>query len=195
MPLTENKELRLGLKKGSQLSFTQIYGLYAHKAFLLSFKYLRNKELAEDAVQNAFIKLWNIRKTIDETRPLNCLLFHILRNDLLNTLRKLKHRAVFIEQCFETLPLADENHEESYDEACQEHFQGAIEQLSPRRKEIFMLKLSGKYSNEEIARKLHLSINTVKFQYSQSLKQIKNIIGNFMFMIITVSTLSLLFLY
>ena len=58
-----------------------------------------------------------------------------------------------------------------------------------------MLKLSGKYSNEEIARKLHLSINTVKFQYSQSLKQIKNIIGNFMFMIITVSTLSLLFLY
>ena len=99
MPMIEDKELRIGLKKGSQLCFTHIYGLYAHKAFLLSFKYLRNKELAEDAVQNAFIKLWNIRETIDETRPINHLLFHILRNDLLNTLRKLKHRAIFVEQC------------------------------------------------------------------------------------------------
>ena len=117
MPMIEDKELRIGLKKGSQLCFTHIYRLYAHKAFLLSFKYLRNKELAEDAVQNAFIKLWNIRETIDETRPINHLLFHILRNDLLNTLRKLKHRAIFVEQCFETLPLADENNEEWYNEA------------------------------------------------------------------------------
>lgn len=192
MPMIEDKELRIGLKKGSQLCFTHIYGLYAHKAFLLSFKYLRNKELAEDAVQNAFIKLWNIRETIDDTRPINHLLFHILRNDLLNTLRKLKHRAIFVEQCFETLPLADENNEEWYNEACQQRFQGAIEQLSPRRKEIFQLKLSGKFSNDEIARKLHLSVNTVKFQYSQSLRQIKAIIGDFMLLIIAVDTLSLL---
>ena len=106
----------------------------------------------------------------------------------------MEHRAIFVEQCFETLPLADENNEEWYNEACQQRFQGAIEQLSPRRKEIFQLKLSGKFSNDEIARKLHLSVNTVKFQYSQSLRQIKAIIGDFMLFIIAVDTLSLLFL-
>ena len=90
----------------------------------------------------------------------------------------MEHRAIFVEQCFETLPLADENNEEWYNEACQQRFQGAIEQLLPRRKEIFQLKLSGKYSNDEIAQKLHLSVNTVKFQYSQSLRQIKAIIGD-----------------
>ena len=32
------------------------------------------------------------------------------------------------------------------------------------------MKVSGKYSNQEIADKLNLSINTIKFQYSQSLE-------------------------
>ena len=52
----------------------------------------------------------------------------------------------------------------------------AIDQLSPQRRKIFSLKISGQYSNQEIADKLHLSVNTVKFQYSQSLKQIKELI-------------------
>ena len=39
------------------------------------------------------------------------------------------------------------------------------------------MKVSGKYSNQEIADKLNLSINTIKFQYSQSLKQIRATVG------------------
>ena len=38
------------------------------------------------------------------------------------------------------------------------------------------MKISGKYSNQEIANRLNLSINTIKFQYSQSLKQIKKLV-------------------
>ena len=49
----------------------------------------------------------------------------------------------------------------------------AMDQLSPQRKKIFSMKMSGKYSNQEIADRLNLSVNTIKFQYSQSLKQIK----------------------
>ena len=38
------------------------------------------------------------------------------------------------------------------------------------------MKLTGKYYNQEIADKLNLSVNTIKFQYSQSLKQIKEVV-------------------
>ena len=47
------------LKNGSQLAFASIYKLYANRAYLLAFKYFGDKYMAEDAVQNAFIKLWN----------------------------------------------------------------------------------------------------------------------------------------
>ena len=55
----------------------------------------------------------------------------------------------------------------------------AIEMLSPQRKKILTMKISGKYSNQEIAEKLNLSVNTIKFQYTQALKQIKTYSRNY----------------
>ena len=115
------------LKQGNQLAFTILYDTYSEQVYRLAFKYLCNKELAEDAVQNLFMKVWIKRPSLDESRPLDLV----------------RH---------------------------------AIEQLSPQRRKIFSLKISGKYSNQEIADKLNLSVNTIKFQYSQSLKQIKEIV-------------------
>lgn len=72
MALCMNDEiLLLQLKRGNQLAFTSIYNKYAREAYVLAFKYLGSKELAEDAVQNLFLKIWNIREEIDETRPFN----------------------------------------------------------------------------------------------------------------------------
>ena len=135
------------LKQGNQLAFTILYDTYSEQVYRLAFKYLCNKELAEDAVQNLFMKVWIKRTSLDESRPLNHFLFTVLKNDLLTILRDPKDLV-----------------------------RHAIEQLSPQRRKIFSLKISGKYSNQEIADKLNLSVNTIKFQYSQSLKQIKEIV-------------------
>ena len=40
------------LKQGNQLAFTILYDTYSEQVYRLAFKYLCNKELAEDAVQN-----------------------------------------------------------------------------------------------------------------------------------------------
>ena len=65
---------------------------------------------------------------------------------------------------------------QEFDQEQVEMIRSAVEQLSPQRKKIFSMKISGKYSNQEIANRLNLSINTIKFQYSQSLKQIKKLV-------------------
>ena len=134
------------LKQGNQLAFTILYDTYSEQVYRLAFKYLCNKELAEDAVQNLFMKVWIKRTSLDESRPLNHFLFTVLKND------------------------------EDMDKEQLDLVRHAIEQLSPQRRKIFSLKISGKYSNQEIADKLNLSVNTIKFQYSQSLKQIKEIV-------------------
>ena len=78
------------LKKGNQLAFTTLYKKYGAQAFALSFKYLCSKELAEDAVQNLFMKIWIKREELEEGRPINRFLFTVLKNDLLNILRDSK---------------------------------------------------------------------------------------------------------
>ncbi len=166
------------LKLGNQLAFTNLYKMYAAQTFALSFKYLCNKELAEDAVQNLFMKIWLNREKLEEGRPINYFLFTVLKNDLLNILRDSKSNIFVLDDCLEMLNYLDgeDTDAQEFDQEQVEMMHSAVEQLSPQRKKIFSMKISGKYSNQEIAEKLNLSINTIKFQYSQSLKQIKKLV-------------------
>lgn len=170
--------LTIQLKQGNQLAFTILYNTYSEQAYRLAFKYLCNKELAEDAVQNLFMKVWTKRASLDENRPLNHFLFTILKNDLLNILRDSKNNIFVLDDCLELLERIDGDNQENddIDKEQLDLIRHAIDQLSPQRRKIFSLKVSGKYTNQEIADKLHLSVNTIKFQYSQSLKQIKEFI-------------------
>ena len=79
--------LTIQLKQGNQLAFTILYNTYSDQAYRLAFKYLCNKELAEDAVQNLFMKIWTKRDCLDERRPLNHFLFRVFKNDIFNILR------------------------------------------------------------------------------------------------------------
>ena len=182
----EAQALVKALKEGNQLAFSIVYKTYASQNFSLAFKYLLNKELAEDAVQNLFLKLWLKKEEIDETKPINRYLFTMLKNDLLNTLRDSKKNIYLLEDCLSmVLELEDNSQNENLKQEQMNIIQQALEQLSPQRRKVFEMKVSGKYSNQEIADKLNLSINTIKFQYSQSLKQIRATVGE----------LSLLLLY
>ena len=83
-----------------------------------------------------------------------------------------------MDDCLEILNYLDgeDTDSQEFDQEQVEMIRSAVEQLSPQRKKIFSMKISGKYSNQEIANRLNLSINTIKFQYSQSLKQIKKLV-------------------
>ena len=182
----EAQALVKALKEGNQLAFSILYKTYAAQTFSLAFKYLLNKELAEDAGQTLFLKLWLKKEEIDETKPINRYLFTMLKNDLLNTLRDSKKNIYLLEDCLSmVLELEDNSQNENLKQEQMNIIQQALEQLSPQRRKVFEMKVSGKYSNQEIADKLNLSINTIKFQYSQSLKQIRATVGE----------LSLLLLY
>ena len=182
----EAQALVKALKEGNQLAFSIVYKTYAAQTFSLAFKYLLNKELAEDAVQNLFLKLWLKKEEIDETKPINRYLFTMLKNDLLNTLRDSKKNIYLLEDCLSmVLELEDNSQNENLKQEQMNIIQQALEQLSPQRRKVFEMKVSGEYSNQEVADKLNLSINTIKFQYSQSLKQIRATVGE----------LSLLLLY
>ena len=172
----EAQALVKALKEGNQLAFSIVYKTYAAQTF----------SLAEDAVQNLFLKLWLKKEEIDETKPINRYLFTMLKNDLLNTLRDSKKNIYLLEDCLSmVLELEDNSQNENLKQEQMNIIQQALEQLSPQRRKVFEMKVSGKYSNQEIADKLNLSINTIKFQYSQSLKQIRATVGE----------LSLLLLY
>ena len=175
--MSDEKTLIRQLKANSQLAFTSLYKTYSRDVYTLAFKYLCNRQLAEDTVQNVFFKIWEKRHGIDEDRPFNRYLFTILKNDLLNTLRNQDKEIFRVADYIESLQAPESSLKDKIAEEQQiELIKKAIEQLSPQKKLVFTMKMSGQYSNQEIADKLNLSVNTIKFQYSQALKEIKNIV-------------------
>ena len=54
----EDEYLLSLLRQGSQDAFTQIYNKYYSLLYSLSFRYLQVREVAEDVVQQVYLRLW-----------------------------------------------------------------------------------------------------------------------------------------
>src|SRR5690625_1723064 len=106
-------ELGLKIRRGNEEAFRQIYDRYHIQMFYIARKYVKSTELAEDAVQETFIKFWNKRHSLDETQSLSGYLFTILRNHLINMLRDQKKGIISIPEVHRALiPVLNSTEEE-----------------------------------------------------------------------------------
>lgn len=82
------------IKAGDELAYEQIYTNYHKSLYGMAVKWLKNRTLAKDAVQNVYLKLWNYRTKLDHDRAdsLKPLLTTFLRNEVLNIIRNRKKR-------------------------------------------------------------------------------------------------------
>ncbi len=80
----EEKKLISELKEGSEKAFRKIYLKYHKELYKLALRYLRKTELAEDAVHDIFVKMWDYRDQLDTSGSLSGFLFTALENHVLN---------------------------------------------------------------------------------------------------------------
>ncbi len=69
--LSENnteREMVNALKTGKQESITRIYNLYAPALMGIIFRIVKHRELAEDALQETFVKIWKSANQYQETK-------------------------------------------------------------------------------------------------------------------------------
>lgn len=150
--------------------FRKIYSDHYKIVFTIAYKFLKDKFLAEDAIQEVFLKLWKCKDEIDIHRNLRSYIVTITRNYLLNMLRNTKAE---LEKRIASASAASEKNESDTDFSVGwklhlTEFQQCLRNMSPRKREIFSMKILEGFSNEEIAYSLGISVNTVKFQYSDA---------------------------
>jgi RNA polymerase sigma-70 factor (family 1) len=174
---TDEIELARLIKGGNQLAFATIFDRYNRQLYTLAFRYIKNREMAEDAVQHVFVNFWLNREKIDENRNIRSLLFTSIKNHTLNVLRNHKKD---IERNYEILLEQEVDCDifEVHDDHVQMStlIEKAVETLSPHRRQIFYYKIMEGNSNQKIADKMGISVNTVKTQYYHILKEIREFI-------------------
>lgn len=171
----EDHVLFLLIKKRDREAFTVIYQKYHTYLYALSIRYLKNKDLAEDAVQHVFVKLWDKAEDIKIEINLKNFLYTMTKNYILNQFRNNKE-VISISYISEQSEISDEDEFfKLMDEVeMNEILRKGIESLPPQKREVCNYKISGNITNQEIADKMGISINTVKSHYQESIKTLRN---------------------
>lgn len=174
----EEKKLIRQLKEDDETAFRKIYLAYHKELYTVAGKYLRNKELAEDAVHDVFVKLWDNRRKLEKTGSLSGFLFTALENHVINMIntrrRKLKKKAKISQEKDEEKKASD--HVIPFSEY-QQIYEEAIKKLPQARREVFELRMKEGLTNQEVAEIREISINTVKSHFYKASKFIREYVS------------------
>jgi len=172
-------ELGKNIRNGNENAFREIYDRYHAQLYYIAKKYVKNGSMAEDAVQDIFVKLWEKRHTINESKSIKGLLFTMLRNHVLNMLRDRKKEIMSMAEVDEELlPCKNQTEDEMLYKEYHYILDKGMAELSDRKREVFELRTLKGHSNSEVAKLLKINIRTVKTHYYLSSKFIRTYLKN-----------------
>ena len=138
---------------------------YASSLFCVAFSVLRNQQDAEDAVQEAFLRVLRHRETLGEIRDHRVWLVRIVWNIVLDRKRRAKTRPETddIADLARVMPATGLSAEQRA-AALQHHAQvlGCVEQLPAREREVLLLSAFEELSSVEIAAVLGVTESSVR---------------------------------
>ena len=153
-------------REGDPDAFGALVERYKRHAFAHALAIVGSREDALDLSQEAFVRAYRARHTLDPTRSFGAWLYQIVRRVCLNFLRDSKTRARLLEAqggwLIERAQHAQIDPSESAERAdTRRRISAAIERLPPHEREVLVLKEFEELKYREIAERLEVPIGTV----------------------------------
>ena len=187
-------ELILSLQKGKKFAFEAVYSDFFGVIYHLSLQYLHDEKVAEEIVQDSFMKLWEIRETLNDRFNIRNFLYTITKNNCLNYLRNqktaLKHQEnlKYLEMQFNYEALEKMGSFVEFEELRLKIDQ-AIASLPDELRETFLLSRFDELQYKDIAEKLSVSIKTVEARMTRSLKILRQELKDYLPIICLITNL------
>lgn len=179
--LKTDAELVQLIVSGNRFAFDQLFLRYYEPMFRLAYKYFQSHELAGEAVQEVFFKMWQKRSDLDAQRSVKGLLFRSLRNHILNMIRSENRRNISGEEPLDhECCIQEDTTQKITEKEIVQLVRRCMSSMSDRKKEVVELRLLQGYSNQEVADRYKVSVTTVKSHYYHALKLIKTELKKFL---------------
>lgn len=160
--LPEKELLRL-LHCGDMQAFDLLYHRYSPTIYANILKFMRDETVAEDLLQDVFVRIWENRLRIDPEQSFAAFLFTCSRNITFNFKRRLKLEMESAVRLAQAAPEGENTIDRVLEsKEAQAWVEQLLDKLPQQRQKIFRLsKLEGK-SYQEIAEELGISVATVR---------------------------------
>lgn len=151
------------LAEDSEQALRLLYNRYHSRIYRLSLRYLKSPALAQEIVQDVFLKLWFERKNMRVDLPVEAWLITVAKNKLINQFKKMANEKTAMESY--TL-----HADQSVSEAEQKLLKGELENrvqelvnaLPPMQQQVYQYAKVEGLSYSDTAARLNISALTVK---------------------------------
>ena len=161
--------------KGDTGSFSQLVERYSHLAFSLSMKLLNQREDAEEAAQDSFVKAYNSLSSFQSSSTFKTWFFRIVYNTSISKLRTRKNFEVKLEDV--KITDSEINYTENAigqlnSEDRQKYLQIGLERLAPDERVLLNMYYYDDFSMDEISSITGLTESNVKVKIHRSRKRL-----------------------
>jgi RNA polymerase sigma factor (sigma-70 family) len=155
--------------------FNNLVYSISRKLYGYAYRILRDKEGSEDAVQEAFVKLWKMNKRLNEYESVEALAVTIVKNYCIDQIRKQKHIEQDDKSSFAVYHDSEPNpHDKLERDETSWLMRRIIDDLPEIYREIIQLRDIEELSYEEIAEKTGQNINTLRVNLSRARKTVRD---------------------
>lgn len=163
-------------KQGKSAAFDTLYNKYASKMKGVAFRYVNDSFIAEDIIQEAFVKVYVKIKEFENTGSFEAWLRRVVVNASINYYHSLKKKQENLTE-FSFSPENESSDELEGDEPYSiEELLEAVNLLPPGYKMVFNLYAIDQYSHKEIAMALKITEGASKSQLFKARGFIKKIL-------------------
>lgn len=166
--------------KGDQAAFERLYAATRAKLFGVVLRILRRNDLAEEVMQEAYIKVWRNAGNFDPAAasPITWMVA-IARNLAIDHVRRKSESSIEDEP--RAMEVAGDNPDPLAGRELNEELKrllGCVGKLEPERQRLVLLAYYDGWSREQLAAKIDKPVNTVKTWLRRSLIEIRECLGS-----------------
>jgi RNA polymerase sigma-70 factor (family 1) len=158
------------IKEPLYSDFQKLFRLHHHTLCMHAYKYLADSDESQDAVQEVFVKFWEIKQDMINDKNALYYLITAVRNNCISRLRKrvntISMEDEIISNKLTDTPLEDDKEEK---QDVQTLVDEALALLPPKCGAIFRMSRIDKLTYQQIANELGISIKTVENQMGKAI--------------------------
>jgi RNA polymerase sigma-19 factor, ECF subfamily len=167
--------IQQGIYAGNEQCLAELYKLFSKRLHHFARVITRSPEVAEEIVEDVFVKLWSNRHRINEVENLTVYLYVAVKNRSLNAISQKATeliKAPFDDLDIEAAQVVTDPYNLLITAEMMKRMQQAVDNLPPRCKMIFKLVREDGLKHREVAEILNISINTIDVQMAIAIKKI-----------------------
>lgn len=163
-----------------KMDFKKVFLEYFQPLCHLSSYYLEDQDEAKEVVQEVFVKLWEVKETLNQDSNIRNYLFTLVKNNSLNLLKRkqllLKHheKLKWIEMHYQYESLTRIGSDYLEFNELRDKIDKAINNLPEHSRVVFEMSRFEELKNREIAEKLGVTQKTVEAHLTKALKFLRN---------------------